>query len=62
MFDTFYTELFKVMTVPGVEFAIATTYDGKWTWPKSEAGLADMKEFFARPEVITDRSVMDVVE
>ena len=53
--DTFYTELFKVMTATGVEFAIATTYDGKWTWPKSEAGLADMKEFFARPEVIADR-------
>ena len=60
--DTFYTELFKVMTAPGVEFAIATTYDGKWTWPKSEAGLADMKEFFARPEVIADRGGLDIVE
>ena len=33
--DSFYSEMFKVMTAPGVNFAIATTYDGVWTWPKS---------------------------
>ena len=53
--DSFYSEMRKVMTAPGVEFAIATTYDGSWTWPKTEAGLGDMKEFFMSPEVVVDR-------
>ncbi len=53
--DSFYTELHKVMTAPGVEFAIAATYDRQWTWPKSNAGLADMRAFFRRPEVIVSR-------
>ena len=53
--DSFYTELFKVMTAPGVEFALAATYDRQWTWPKSEAGLADMRSFFRRSEVVVDR-------
>ena len=54
--DSFYAELFKVMTAPGVEFALAATYDGPWTWPRTEAGLEDMAAFFKRPEVIADRS------
>lgn len=52
--DTFYSELFKVMTAPEVDFAIATTYDGAHTWPSTDAGLADMKAFFKRYEVISD--------
>lgn len=58
--DSFYSEMFKVMTAPGVNFAIATTYDGVWTWPKSDIGKADMKSFFAHPEVIVDRNGTDL--
>ena len=60
--DTFYTELFKVMTAPGVEFAIATTYDGPWTWPATDAGKADMRVFLARTEVLTSRSNVDLLK
>ena len=55
--DSFYTELFKVMTAPGVEFAIAATYDGPWTWPRSDAGMSDMAAFFRKTEVIVDRRI-----
>ena len=41
------------MTAPGVDFAIAATYDGPWTFPESEAGKADMRKFFQRPEVLS---------
>ena len=41
------------MTSPGVDFAIATTYDGPWTIPETEAGKADMRRFFQRPEVLS---------
>ena len=58
--DSFYTEMFKVMTAPGVDFAIATTYNGVCTWPQTLAGKAAMKAFFELPQVITDRSGTDL--
>jgi hypothetical protein len=59
--DSFYSELRKVMTAPGVKFAIATTYDGSWTWPKSDAGKADMKAFLMSDDVITDRGNINLL-
>ena len=51
--DDFYTIIHRLMTSPGVDFAIAATYDGPWTFPVTEAGKADMRKFFQRPEVIS---------
>ena len=51
--DDFYSIIHRVMTAPGVDFAIAATYDGPWTFPESEAGKADMRKFFQRPEVLS---------
>ena len=59
--DSFYSELRKVMTAPGVEFAIAATYDGPWTWPTTDAGKADMEAFLRSDVVITDRSGADLL-
>ena len=51
--DDFYTIVHRLMTSPGVDFAIAATYDGPWTFPESEAGKDDMRRFFKRPEVLS---------
>ena len=51
--DDFYTIVHRQMTSPGVDFAIAATYDGPWTFPESEAGKADMRKFFQLPEVLS---------
>ena len=53
--DDFYSVLYRVMTAPGVKCAMITTYDGQWTFPKTEAGRADMKRFFTLPGVLVDR-------
>jgi hypothetical protein len=60
--DSFYSELKEVMTAPGVSFAIATTYDGSWTWPKTDAGKADMKEFLMSDVAITDRCKINLLQ
>lgn len=51
--DGFYTIIHRLMTSPGVDFAIAATYDGPWTFPVTEAGKADMRKFFQLPEVLS---------
>ena len=51
--DGFYSLLHKVATADGIDVAIMTTYDGPWTFPTTEAGKADMRRFFQRPEVLS---------
>ena len=60
--DAFYTEMLKVMTAPGVKFAIAATYDGSWTWPATDIGKVDMNAFLMSDRVITDRSNVDLLK
>ena len=60
--DSFYTVLHQAMTAPGVHFAILTTYDGPWTFPATEAGLADMKRVLSLPDVYTGENNPDLVK
>jgi len=56
----FYTRLQAVANKPGVNVAIMTTYDGPWTFPKSEAGMRDMRETLRRPDVLTAKDGLDL--
>ena len=58
--DAFYSELRKVMTAPGVNFAFAQTYVGKWTCPQTEAGWADMRTVLNDAIVITGKCGVDI--
>ena len=58
--DDFYTMLLRAARADGVRFAILTTYNGPWTFPKSTAGMADLRRFVADESVLTAKNRLDL--
>ena len=47
----YYEDIRRLMTAEGVKAAFFNSWIGGWTWPKTEAGMADLDRFVEAPEV-----------
>ena len=47
----FYADLYRLMTAEGVHAAVANTWIGPWTWPKTQEGMKDLEAFVVQPKV-----------
>ena len=60
--DDFYALLLRAARESGGRFAILTTYNGKWTFPASTAGMADLRRFVADEDILTAKNRLDLTK
>lgn len=60
--DDFYTLLLRAARESGGRFSILTTYNGKWTFPASTAGMADLRRFVADEYILTAKDRLDLTK
>ena len=60
--DDFYALLLRAARESGGRFAILTTYNGKWTFPASTAGMADLRRFVGDEDILTAKNRLDLTK
>jgi len=57
-----YSAFRRIVSAPGVRLAIFTTYDGSYTFPRTNTGMADMRTFIGLDFVQTGKNNPDLVK